>query len=86
MPTYFKDNQSVIDNKTLYSNNSILNANLSNLGIGSSVMGISNTNQSNNYKYNKNFFDTTTLNNINGAARIPNEGLRSKSKESANSI
>ncbi len=63
MPTYFKDNQSLIDNKTLYSNGSLLNANLSNIGTGNSVLGVTNPNI---YNYNKNFFDTTTLNNING--------------------
>jgi hypothetical protein len=64
MPTYFKDNQSLIDNKTIYSSNSLLNTNLSNIGISNSVLGLTNQTQ-NMYNYNKKFFDTTTLNNIN---------------------
>lgn len=64
IPTYFKDNQSAIDNKTVYSTNSLLNANLSN--ISNTVLGKTNQAQS-IYNYNKNFFDTTTLNNINGS-------------------
>ncbi len=52
----------------MYSNNSLLNANISNItgmGMASSLM-TTNGGTSTIYQYNKNFFDTTTLNNING--------------------
>ena len=62
-----------MDNKTLYSNNSLLNANISHItGLGGPSLLIMNNNLNTQsgtqtiYNYNKNFFDTTTLKNING--------------------
>jgi hypothetical protein len=46
-------------------------------------MAMSNPSQSNIHNYNKNFFDTTTLNNINAGAASRNESIGSGSHGSS---